>query len=54
MFDDMVAIFDTETFFGKQITLTEIMKDLENDYGIDFKRINVHLENEKEFIKGIR
>ena len=54
MFDDMVAIFDTETFFGKQITLTDIMKDLESDYGIDFKRINVHIESEKEFIKGIR
>jgi len=54
MFEDMVAIFDTETFFGKQITLTNIMTDLESDYGIDFKRINVHLESEKEFIKGIR
>ena len=54
MFDDMVMIFDTETFFGKQITLTDIMKDLESDYGINFKRINVHLESEKEFIKGIR
>jgi hypothetical protein len=54
MFDEMVMIFDTETFFGKQITLTDIMKDLESDYGIDFKRINVHLESEKEFIKGIR
>ena len=54
LFDDMVAVYDTETCFGKQITLTEIMKDLESDYGIDFKRINVHLESEKEFIKGIR
>jgi len=54
MFDDMVAIFDTETFFGKQITLTDIMKDLEDIYGIDFKRIKVHLESEKEFVKGVK
>lgn len=54
LYDEMVMIFDTETFFGKQITLTDIMKDLESDYGIDFMRINVHLESEKEFIKGVR
>lgn len=54
MFEDMVAIFDTETFFGKQITLTDIMEDLTRDYGIDFNRINVHLESEKEFVKGVK
>ena len=54
LFDDMVAVYDTETCFGKQITLTDIMKDLEDIYGIDFKRIKVHLESEKEFIKGVR
>ena len=54
LFDDMVAVYDTETCFGKQITLTDIMKDVEDIYGIDFKRIKVHLESEKEFIKGVR
>ena len=54
LYDDMVAIFDTNTFFGKQITLTDIMHNLERDYGIDFKRINVHLESEQEFVKGVK
>ena len=54
MYNDMVAIFDMPKVFGKVITMADIMKRLEREYGIDFKRINVHLESEKEFIKGIR
>lgn len=54
LYDDMVMMFDTSTLFGKEIKLTDIMHDLERDYGIDFKRINVHLESEKEFIKGVK
>lgn len=54
LFDDMVMMYDTESVFGKTITMTDIMKDLEDIYGIDFKRIKVHLESEKEFIKGVR
>lgn len=54
MFNDMVVLFDTPQMFGKTITMTDIMKRLEREYGIDFKRINVHIENEKEFMKGVR
>lgn len=54
LYDDMVMMFDTSTLFGKEIKLTDIMHDLERDYGIDFKRINVHLESEQEFVKGVK
>lgn len=54
LYNDMVAIFDMPQIFGKVITLTDIMKRLEREYGIDFKRIKVHLESEQEFIKGVK
>ena len=37
---------------GKSITMTEMMKFFEKEYGIDFNRIKLHLESEKEFIRG--
>lgn len=54
LFDDLVVIYDTPEIFGKQITLTGLKETLEKDYGIDFNRINVHLETEKEFLKSLK
>lgn len=54
MFDDMVVLYDTSTIFGKPIVLTDVIKQLEKEYDIDFKRINVNLESEKEYIKGVK
>lgn len=54
LYNDMVALFDTPQMFGKVITLTDIMKRLEREYGIDFKRIKVHIESEQEFVKGVK
>ena len=54
IFEDMVAIFDTPSLFGKDITLTSVMHQLEKDYGIDFRRIKVHIETEKQFLTGMR
>lgn len=53
LYDDMIAIMDTESFFGKPITMSDLMKTLEQDYDIDFKRIQPNLESEKDFIKGV-
>ena len=53
LYNDMVAIFDMPHIFGKEITLNDIMKRLEREYWIDFKRIKVHIESEQEFIKGV-
>lgn len=54
IFEDMVAIFDMPNLFGKDIILTDVMTQLEKEYGIDFKRIKVHIETEKQFITGMR
>jgi hypothetical protein len=49
-FDEMCFIFDMPPIFGKSITMTEMMKLFEKEYGIDFNWIKLHLESEKEFI----
>ena len=54
IFEDMVAIFDMPNLFGKDIILTDVMTQLEKEYGIDFKRIKVHIETEKQFLTGMR
>lgn len=51
-FDEMCFIFDMPEHLGKGITMTEMMKFFENEYGIDFNKIKLHLESEKEFIRG--
>lgn len=53
LFDDLVMIFDTPQMFGKEITLTDMKNQLEKQYGLDFNRINVHIEDEKTFIKSL-
>ena len=54
LYEDMLAVFDTPELFGKEISLTDMKNSLEKDYGLDFTRINVHIEDEKEFIKGLK
>lgn len=54
-FDDMVLLYDTSSVLGKQLILPEVMKELEEEYGIDFNRIHVNFsETEKEFIKNCK
>ena len=54
LFDELVMIYDTSNLFGKAIHMDDMMKKLEEDYGIDFSRINVHLEDQKSFIKDLK
>lgn len=54
LYDDIVMIYDTPELFGKTISVTDLKKSLEKEYGIDFNRINVHIEDEKEFIKSMK
>lgn len=51
-FQEMCLIFDAPPIMGKQITMTEMQKLFENEYGIDFRKIKLHLETEKEFVNG--
>ena len=53
LFDEMVAIYDMPTVLGKELRMTDLMKQFENDYDIDFRRIKVHMESESEFVKGV-
>ena len=54
LYDDIVMIYDTPQMFGKDISVGELMRSLEREYDIDFNRINVHLETEKEFMKSLK
>ena len=54
MFNDLVLIFDTSDVFGKEINLTDMMKKLETEYEIDYKRIHVHIESEEHFLRGFK
>ena len=53
LFDDIRMMYETGSVLGKPIVLTEVMKQLEADYDIDFKKIKVNFaESEREFIKS--
>lgn len=53
-YDDLCFIYDYPDVMGKSIDMTTLMHRFEKEYGIDFKKINLHIESEKEFVKGIR
>lgn len=54
LYDDMCLLFSTPEMFGKQITMTDIMHSLESDYGIDWDKLEVHIEDEKHWVTGAR
>ena len=54
MFDDMVCVYDTPEVFGKAIYLSDLKNTLEQEYGLDFHRINVRIEDEKSFTKSLK
>jgi hypothetical protein len=51
-YDEMLWILKNKEVFGKEIIMTDIMKMLTEEYGIDFNRVELNLETEKEFIHG--
>ena len=53
-YEEMLWILKTPEVFGKQITMTAVMKQLEKDYGIDFSKVELNLESEREFITGTK
>ena len=50
MYEDMCFIFTTPEVMGKEVRMSEIMKMLETEYGIDWSKISVNCETEREFI----
>lgn len=51
-YDELLWILKTPEIFGKEITMTDTMAMLTREYGIDFERIELNLESEREFISG--
>ena len=54
LYKDMCLLFSTPEMFGKQISMTDIMHTLESEYGIDWKKLEVHIEDEKHWVTGAR
>lgn len=54
LYNDMCLLFSTPEMFGKQISMTDIMHSFEKEYGIDWKKLEVHLESEKHYLTGVR
>jgi hypothetical protein len=50
----MCFIFDAPPVMGKEIRMTDMQKVFEEKYGIDFGKIKLHLQTEKEFITETR
>lgn len=54
LYKEMCFVFSTPEMFGKQISMTDIMHSLEKEYGIDWKKLEVHIESEKHYLTGVR
>ena len=54
LFKDMCAVFSMGDLFGKEISMTDIMKLLTKDYGIDWEKVTVNIESEKHFLTGVK
>ena len=54
LYDDMCLLFSAPEMFGKEITMTDIMQILSKDYGIDWDKLEVHIEDEKHWVTGAR
>lgn len=54
LYDDMCVLYSTPNMFGKEITMTDIMESLTRDYGIDWDKLEVHIEDEKHWVTGAR
>lgn len=53
-FDDMCFMYDYPEVRGKRLDIMEEKKFFEEVYGIDFSKIVLHLESEKDFVKSVQ
>lgn len=54
IYEDMCLLFATPEIFEKKITMTGVMHSLTEDYGIDWDKLEVHIEDEKHWVTGAR
>lgn len=53
-FEDMCFIYDFPGVMGKQIDMLSLKKQFEEKYGVDYNKIKIHLETEKEFLREMQ
>lgn len=51
-FEDLCFMYDYPEFNGKRVDMVTLMKQFEEEHGLDFNKIHLHLESEKEFIRN--
>lgn len=54
LFEEICFVYQFPAVMGKQVTLTDLLKTLEKDYGINFAELTVNVETEKEFITSAK
>ena len=54
LYADMCNVFNTDSFFGKSVTMTDIMAALTDTYGIDWEKLQPKLETREEFLYNMR
>ena len=47
-------VFDTPTMFGKEIRSDDMIERLAKEYDLDFDRVKVHKQTEKDFIRSVQ
>lgn len=47
--EDFMFVLECPPIFGNQLSSTELMKQFEKEYDIDFSQINVNCESKHEF-----
>lgn len=54
LFKEICFMYQHPAVMGKQVTLADLLKTLENDYEINFAELSVNVETEKEFITSAK
>ena len=52
-FEDLCFIYDYPEFHGKRVDMVETIKQYAEKYGLDFGKIHLHLQTEKEFVDSM-
>lgn len=54
LFDDICDVLKISYVFGKAIRMEDIMKQYEKEYGIDWDKVEVHMEDFKRMLTRAR
>lgn len=54
LYEDICTILSMPTIFNKDLRMTDVMKQLTKDYGIDWNKLELRLESESEFLHTTR